>query len=210
MFAIKAEISDPRARAFAFREQKTMYGGKHIARGDIIFVFASENEGGPGLIASGIIERQRREYPRFWQWRENAVETAMLERKIESVFGWPLHISTSPTTRPLYYFPMQSGGAEMLRPAANRLCEADLVPSMLVHDGILFELDNEEQIQHAIEIMQVAGAEVCSGLEIGVDVDQKLIGGARYRDKRPIAKHMWKVVTDVLREIGALPEAAEL
>ena len=30
-----------------------MYGGKHIAKGDTIFVFASENEGGPGLIASG-------------------------------------------------------------------------------------------------------------------------------------------------------------
>ena len=79
----------------------------------------------------------------------------------------------------------------MLRLAANRLCDADLVPSMLVHDGILFELDNEEQVQHAIEIMRKAGTEVCGGLEIGVDVDQKLIGGARYRDKRPVAKRMW-------------------
>ena len=32
-----------------------MYGGKHIARGDTIFVFASENEGGRGLLASGIV-----------------------------------------------------------------------------------------------------------------------------------------------------------
>jgi hypothetical protein len=32
-----------------------MYGGKHIAKGDTIFVFASENQGGPGLIASGIV-----------------------------------------------------------------------------------------------------------------------------------------------------------
>src|SRR5215813_7034490 len=55
MFAIKAEVSDPQAETFAFLEQKTMYGGKHIARGDTIFVFASENEGGPGLIASGIV-----------------------------------------------------------------------------------------------------------------------------------------------------------
>jgi len=55
MFAIKSAIEDPRARAFAFREQKTMYGGKHIALGDAIYVFASENEGGPGLIASGIV-----------------------------------------------------------------------------------------------------------------------------------------------------------
>jgi hypothetical protein len=55
MFAIKAEISDSRVQAFAFSEQKTMYGGKRIAKGDPIFVFASENEGGPGLVASGIV-----------------------------------------------------------------------------------------------------------------------------------------------------------
>lgn len=55
MFAIKAEVRDPRARTFAFTAQKTMYGGKRIAKGDTIFVFASENEGGPGLIASAIV-----------------------------------------------------------------------------------------------------------------------------------------------------------
>jgi len=55
VFAIKAEVSDPRAETFAFRAQKTMYGGKQIAAGDTIFVFASENEGGSGLIASGVV-----------------------------------------------------------------------------------------------------------------------------------------------------------
>ena len=55
MFAIKAEVDDPRAETFSFSEQKTMYGGKKIAEGDTIFVFASENEGGPGLIAVGIV-----------------------------------------------------------------------------------------------------------------------------------------------------------
>ncbi|HEY6353032.1 MAG TPA: hypothetical protein VIY30_00955 [Burkholderiaceae bacterium] len=55
MFAIKVEVSDPKAQTFAFSEQKTMYGGRHIAKGNIIFVFASENEGGRGLIASGIV-----------------------------------------------------------------------------------------------------------------------------------------------------------
>jgi hypothetical protein len=54
-FAIKAEVSNPSAKTFAFRAQKTMYGGKRIARGDTVFVFASENEGGPGLVASGVV-----------------------------------------------------------------------------------------------------------------------------------------------------------
>jgi hypothetical protein len=55
MFVIKAEISDPRAETFAFSAQKTMYGGKQIAKGDTVFIFASENEGGSGLIASGVV-----------------------------------------------------------------------------------------------------------------------------------------------------------
>jgi hypothetical protein len=55
VFAIKAEVRDPRAKTFEFTAQKTMYGGKHIAAGDAIFVFASENEGGKGLIARGIV-----------------------------------------------------------------------------------------------------------------------------------------------------------
>jgi hypothetical protein len=55
MYAIKAEVGDPGAESFAFDEQKTMYGGRHIAKGDTIFIFASENEGGSGLVASGIV-----------------------------------------------------------------------------------------------------------------------------------------------------------
>jgi hypothetical protein len=55
MFAIKAEVSDPIPRTFAFRAQKTMYGGKYVAAGDAIFVFASEHEGGAGLVAKGVV-----------------------------------------------------------------------------------------------------------------------------------------------------------
>src|SRR5260370_22171665 len=54
-FAIKAEVSDPQAKTFAFRAQKTMYGGKHIAKGDTVFVLASENEGGQGLISRRVV-----------------------------------------------------------------------------------------------------------------------------------------------------------
>ena len=55
MYVIKTEVIDVNARSWAFEAQKTMYGGKKIGKGDQIFIFASENEGGPGLIASGIV-----------------------------------------------------------------------------------------------------------------------------------------------------------
>jgi len=158
------------------------------------------------LIASEIIERHKRRYPRFWQWRADMVGTAMLERRIESVFGWPLRLSTSPNQRTLYNFPMQSGGAEMLRLATVRLCEAGIIPIMLIHDGILFEETEREKIEHAKEIMLTAGRDVCSGFEIGVDVDQLLENGARYCDKRPMAQQMWTTVMKALQAINAVPQ----
>lgn len=54
-FAIKAALKDEHAKTFVFTAHKTMYGGKHIAKGDIVFVFASENDGGHGLIARGLV-----------------------------------------------------------------------------------------------------------------------------------------------------------
>ena len=47
MYAIKTEIEDTAARSLTFARQKTMYGGKQVAAGDTIFIFASENEGDP-------------------------------------------------------------------------------------------------------------------------------------------------------------------
>jgi DNA polymerase I len=158
------------------------------------------------LIASGIIERHRREYPRYWEWRDDQALSAKLHRGTESIFGWPLRITTSPNVRTLYNFPMQSGGAEMLRLAAWRLHQAGLKTCMLIHDGVLLELNSNEELEHAKEIMVSAGYDVCPGLRIDAEPDQLLTNGARYRDKRPVAKAMWKTMMSALQAVGALPE----
>jgi hypothetical protein len=160
------------------------------------------------LIASGIIERHKRTYPQFWQWRSDRVQDALLQRRMESVFGWPLHITHSVNRRTLFNFPMQSGGAEMLRLAAMRLCDAGIVPIMLIHDGILFEEIDKGKVAHAIEIMRGAGRDVCDGFDISVDVDQLLESGARYHDHRPMAEKMWSTIMATLQTIGALPKKA--
>ena len=54
-YAIKAPVSDPGAARFEFIAHKTMYGGKNIAAGDVVYVFASENAGGAGLVARGVV-----------------------------------------------------------------------------------------------------------------------------------------------------------
>ena len=96
----------------------------------------------------------------------------------------------------------------MLRWGTMELCNAEIVPCMLVHDGILFEESDPEKIEHAREIMLKTGRDVCNDFEIGVDVDQMLVGGTRYRDKRPMAQKMWDTIMSVLQAVGALPRSA--
>jgi len=54
-YALKAPLPDVQADGWQLAEQKTMYGGKRIAAGDVLFLFDSENEGGQGLIARGVV-----------------------------------------------------------------------------------------------------------------------------------------------------------
>ena len=76
---------------------------------------------------------------------------------------------------------------------------------MLVHDGILFELQDKEQIAVAIDVMRTAGRDVCNGLEVGVDIDLMLEHGARYRDKRLMAQKMWATIMSALHAVKAIP-----
>jgi DNA polymerase I-like protein with 3'-5' exonuclease and polymerase domains len=169
------------------------------------------------VVATRLFEDYKRTYPRFFEWREAEVHRALCDRFIESPLGWPLHISHSPNKRTLYNFPMQSGGADMLRLASVRLCEAGIVPTMLIHDAVLLEVDNVEQVEHAREIMRQAGRDVCNGLTIDADVDQwvtlepKLLppgtkSKPRFADKRDVAQEMWKTIMDTLESLGVFRE----
>ena len=122
------------------------------------------------------------------------------------VFGWPLYLSNSPNKRTLYNFPdarqrrrnAAAGGvaavrgrhrpehadprrrtARSARPRANRASHRD-------HEG--------------------GRPRVCGGFEIGVDVDQMLENGARYQDKRPVAKQMWATIMRALADVRAISE----
>ncbi len=55
LYAIKAAAVDAAADVWTFGAQKTMYGGKRVRPGDHIAVFDSENEGGLGLVARGVV-----------------------------------------------------------------------------------------------------------------------------------------------------------
>ena len=150
------------------------------------------------LIASAIIERHRREYPRFWQWRENMVEDGHAGAQDRERIRLAAAHQHQPEHAHALQFPDAIRRRRNAAAGGLALCEAGIVPIMLIHDGILLEETDPERIEHAKEIMLQAGRDVCDGFEIGVDVDQLLKGGARYRDKRPMAKKMWATIMGAL------------
>jgi DNA polymerase I-like protein with 3'-5' exonuclease and polymerase domains len=175
------------------------------------------------LIAAAIINKHKKRYPRFWEWREDVVRGAFHNRFIESSHRWRLRLSTSPNVRTLYNFPMQSCGATMLQEATMMLCDAGIVPVMLVHDGILFEENSPEKMEEAKAIMLDAGRKVCGGFTIDVgassigrdpatgEITKKLLlHGERYRDDREKAKELWTEIMLALEEVGALPQGSAL
>ena len=54
-YVIKAALADPEAESFACEAVKTMYGGERVATGDVAFLVDSENSGGRGLVARGVV-----------------------------------------------------------------------------------------------------------------------------------------------------------
>jgi hypothetical protein len=175
------------------------------------------------LIAAAIINKHKKRYPRFWEWREDVVRGAFHNRFIESSHRWRLRLSTSPNVRTLYNFPMQSCGATMLQEATMMLCDAGIVPVMLVHDGILFEENSQKKMEEAKAIMRAAGRKVCGGFTIDVgassigrdpatgEITKKLLLPCeRYRDDREKAKELWTEIMLALEEVGALPHGTAL
>ena len=67
------------------------------------------------------------------------VASAVLTGRIETVFGWRLHVGAEFNPRSLMNFPMQANGAEMLRLACCLATERGIAVCAPVHDALLIE-----------------------------------------------------------------------
>jgi hypothetical protein len=123
-----------------------------------------------------------------------------LTRRIETVFGWPLHAGSDWNPRSVMNFPMQANGAEMLRLACCLVTERGLSVCAPVHDAILIEAPTAEIDEHVAALqacMREASRVVLGGLELGSDA-KVVCWPERYVDKR--GEVMWATVTRLLRE----------
>ena len=136
--------------------------------------------GQPVDMAKRLLRLHRETYPAFWRWSEAAVDRAMLLGRLETVFGWPIHVGPSAdpargaNARSLANFPCQAHGAEMLRLACCMLVEAGIGLCAPVHDAVVIEGPADiidEVVERARGIMAEASKIVLGGFEIGTDFE---------------------------------------
>jgi DNA polymerase-1 len=166
--------------------------------------------GRPVAAARELLGLHRATYPAFWRWSQAAVDRATLLGKLETVFGWPIHVgpSADPTRpganpRSLANFPCQANGAEMLRLAACLMVERGIGLCAPVHDAVLVEgpaAEIEEVVAQTRAAMAEASRVVLAGFEIGTDA--KIVRWPdRYVDESGAA--FWDTV---LRLAGPAPK----
>ena len=136
--------------------------------------------GQPVDMAKRLLRLHRETYPAFWRWSEAAVDRAMLLGRLDTVFGWPIHVGASAdpmkgaNARSLANFPCQANGAEMLRLACCMLVEAGVGLCAPIHDAVLVEATAgaiDQVVEQARAIMAEASRIVLDGFEIGTDVE---------------------------------------
>lgn len=162
-------------------------------------------------MAKRLLRLHRETYPAFWRWSEAAVDRAMLLGRLETVFGWPIHVGPSAdpargaNARSLANFPCQAHGAEMLRLACCMLVEAGIGLCAPVHDAVVVEgpADTiDEVVAQARGIMAEASKIVLGGFEIGTDAETVKYPD-RYIDEA--GEDFWNTVT---RLAGPVPTSA--
>jgi len=129
-------------------------------------------------IARQLLRLHRETYPVFWKWSQSAVDRAILTGRLETVFGWPIHVGVcddpkkGANARSLSNFPCQANGAEMLRLGCCMLVEAGIGLCAPIHDAVLIEADIgsiDAAVAHSRAIMGEASRVVLGGFEIGTD-----------------------------------------
>jgi hypothetical protein len=153
--------------------------------------------------ARGLIEAHHRLYRTYWHWIEEVVSAGLWQRKMETVFGWPMHVVASSKETTMQNYSMQANGAEKMRIAAIAATEAGIEVCAPVHDAFLIRapLDRlEEDVAHMHELMAKASEEVTGGLRARTKAELVRSDKApgRYVDERGV--DMWKRVMRILGE----------
>ena len=148
--------------------------------------------------AQELLNLHRRVYARYWEWSEWRSQLAIFDRKIDTVFLWPLHVTGRTKPRTISNFPMQANGSEMLRWACCFATEEGIEVHAPVQDALLVggPVDEiEDVVTAAKQAMAKASDLVLDGFILRTDMKVVRFPD-RYSDDRGV--EMWDRVMRLL------------
>ncbi len=159
--------------------------------------------GCPVIEARELLRLHRETYPQFWVWSQAAVDHAILNGNLQTVFGWTVRVGADVNPRSLANFPMQANGAEMLRLACAIATEEGIKICAPVHDAVLIEAPLEILDAHVARmqaIMAEASEIVLDGFALRTDAAIFRYPD-RYMDER--GTKMWHELMRLLDDVEA-------
>jgi DNA polymerase I len=154
----------------------------------------------PPIRARELVRLHRESYRVFWRWSDAAVDYAMLNGSLNTVFGWRIQVPPNVNPRSLRNFPMQANGAEMLRLACCLATESGIEVCAPVHDAVLICAPLERldaDVERMRDAMREASRLVLDGFELGTDAEVFQYPD-RYADPRGTV--MWNRVMKLIRQ----------
>jgi hypothetical protein len=156
-----------------------------------------------------LLRMHQETFRRFWEWSDQVEMEAMLTGRLQTVFGWTVHVPPGldragrPLANPrsLRNFPMQANGAEMMRVACCLATERGITVCAPVHDALLVEGpagDIDSLVARTQEAMREASEAVLGGFTLRTDA--KVVRHPdRYVDER--GRQMWDRVWSLLEAL---------
>jgi DNA polymerase-1 len=154
-------------------------------------------------LATELIQRHKRTYPRYWDWIEGVVASALLNNEMSSIFGWHRLLQAIDRPTSLMNFPMQANGAEMMRLAAIAATEAGIEVCAPVHDAFLIAASLEvldEHVAQMCELMTRASLVVTGNVPVRTEAKTARFPD-RYVDEE--GTDMWNLVV----QMAGIPDA---
>ena len=126
--------------------------------------------------ARELLQLHRENYRVFWNWAESNVNTALAGGTLTTSMGWQYRVGSAREANPrsCLNWPMQAGGAEILRLTCVHLREAGVALCAPVHDAVVIEapMDRiEEEVEKTSRIMRESCRYVMRGKTCRVDAD---------------------------------------
>ena len=146
--------------------------------------------------ARELLRLHRATYPQYWRWSDAIRDFAVMNGKLQAVFGWSVHVDENVNPRSLRNFPLQANGGEMLRLACCLATEQGIRVCCPVHDALLIEGPISVihvEIGRCQKAMEDASRLVLDGFTIRTEA-KIVCHPDRYLDKRGI--EMWNAVSE--------------